>query len=118
MNYQIAVRIIAFVGMWLFFNSILKLNLKHRELIITGVAICFSYLPFFIWASGPAAMPLIADATVKAWQRETGTTAIFAAFIAPLFSSFQLSGIFIIGVLVVVICAATYYRRLNIQLAR
>jgi hypothetical protein len=111
-NYLL-VHIIAFIGMYLLLR---KHILKDDNLIASGVAFCFSFLPFYsIFGLSIAGLPILLYSflNIRSNNRLINSFLIISLF--PFFSSLVLIGLFILVILGVWVLIDTLKRRLNIK---
>jgi hypothetical protein len=113
---QIIIRLVAFYGMY-------YLLLRHYlhdgdELILVGVALAFSFLPF--WSPGflsIAGQPLLFYAFMNIRSNSSSITDWIIIIVFPLGSIFVYSGLFIIGAIIVLTIYSTVItRKVNFNL--
>lgn len=92
-NY-IFVHIVAFIGMYL----LLRIHIiKEDNLIASGVAFCFSFLPFYaIYGLSIAGLPLLLYTILNIRSRKESLSGYLFVFLFPLYSSLLFVGIFIL----------------------
>lgn len=97
-NY-ILVHVIAFIGMYL----LLRVHvIKEDNLITSGVAFCFSFLPFYtIYGLSIAGLPLLLYAILDIRNQKKFVTGYLLILFFPLYSSLIYVGIFILISLVI-----------------
>lgn len=95
---QFVLRIVAFTGMYLLLRSIIQEGPREKTLIVLGVSLCYSFLPFWSWTGSVASLPFIFYALVKIWQGNIGISEIIILISYPFYSDTVHTGMFLIGI--------------------
>jgi hypothetical protein len=111
---EILVHLVAFLGMYFLLKEhILK---KEKEiLIIWGVSLCFSFIPFLsIYGLSVAGQPLLFYAFLNILKQKSRLRDFVIIFIFALYSSLVLSGFFIIlSLIMVFIVHSILFKKIN-----
>lgn len=110
---QFILRLIAFLGMYVFLRRIPpSAESKHIIHIVFWVSLCYAFLPY--WAFGGAAvagLPWVFYSAFRAWRGEFGKADAFILFAYPFYSHIVLTGMFVVGMLWVLIPVAYTLKR-------
>ena len=93
---ELMVRMIAFMGMFLLLNKLIVPAKKYDLLIVWGVSVCFTLIPFYsIYGISVAGQPLLLYAFANLWSGNRKWYNWLIIVIFPLYSSLVMSGFFV-----------------------